>query len=155
MTNHEARVNGEIAFETIKPGTKSVPHEIESSFEGLNGHAFDASQHRDQVFGSFGSYRRNGETTIATKNRCHAMQRRRSGRWVPHHLGVIVSMEINKSRGYDATLGIDGFSCGLGDVTNRNDATIANADIGAETVSAGSIDNSATLDQKIEHENSP
>jgi hypothetical protein len=64
-------------------------------------------------------------------------------------------MEINKSRGYDATLGIDGFGRGLGDVTNRNDATIANADIGAETVSAGSIDNSATLDQKIEHENSP
>ena len=83
------------------------------------------------------------------------MQRRWRCRGIPHDLRVVMGVEINKARSNDTTLGIDGLGRGLGDVTDRHNATIAHANIGPESVTTGSINNRAALDQKIEHENSP
>jgi hypothetical protein len=41
------------------------------------------------------------------------------------------------------------------DVANRNDAPVTNANVGAESFTAGSVDNGSAFDQKIEHLSPP
>jgi hypothetical protein len=64
-------------------------------------------------------------------------------------------MEINEARGDDAPFGVDRLGGLFVDVADSNDATVTNANISAESFTAGAVDNGSTFDQKIEHLSPP
>jgi hypothetical protein len=64
-------------------------------------------------------------------------------------------MEINKAGGNDAPFGVDRLGSLFVNVTDGNDAPATNTNVGAESFTAGSVDNGSAFDQKIEHLSPP
>ena len=94
-------------------------------------HALDPGEHAHQVVAVLGAERRDREAAVAADHRRDAVQRRRAQRRVPEHLRVVVRVDVDEAGRDDLAVGVDRARRGLVDVADRDDASVADADVAA------------------------
>ena len=144
MTNEEPCVHRDVAFKATEILGEGFPAPVGAVFERCERHALDLGHHLAQIVGITWKQGRQRETTVATDDCGDAVVARWACRGIPQQLSVVVRVRIDDARGHNESRGIEHFGGRVGDVSDRNDATIADADVGNHCCGTGAIDHRAT-----------
>ena len=157
VTHHEAEVDADVAVDAVEVLGGGLPVPRHARSQRLDGHAFDAGQHAQEVLtvGRVVGQRRDGEATVAGKRGGDTVQGRRRERVVPEDLCIEVGVHVDEARRHELAGGVDGVRGGFGDLTDLHDAIVLDTDVGSSTYSSGSVDDVAALDDHVEHVRPP
>jgi hypothetical protein len=111
----------------------------------------DALEELDEALVIGGTAGREADAAIAHHRGGHAVGGGGEHVAVPARLAVVVRVHVHEPGGDDRALGVERARRGLGDLAERDDLAVANADVGALARRAGAIDESAVLDEEVEH----
>ena len=119
------------------------------------GDVFDALHQLNEPFTTVGLRGGEANSAVAHHDAGDAVPRRRREPWVPTHLCVVVSVNVDPARGEQQTVGIDGApgvarrrSAGFVDAGN---AVACDADVGHSRVGTRPIDESCVANDQIGH----
>src|SRR5690348_4938429 len=94
---------------------------------------------------------RKADTTIAEKDRGHAVPGRGRQLAVPGRLAVVVGVHIHPARRYQQTIGVDIALCGAGLAADLSYAVAVDRHVAHEAVIASAIKDGPTTDNRIVH----
>ena len=117
--------------------------------QGICTHALDLLQRGDHQLAVFGPGRCDTKTTISGDHAGHAVPRRDGEHRVPHHLGVVMGVDVDEARRDDAVLGIDGRPRASRCLANGDDGAVTNAEIARSGGRARAVDDHAPGDLDV------
>ena len=132
VAGEEAGVDGQVAVEPVEPLAEGAPVPRRARLERVERHALDPRHHAHHVVDVLGPERRDREPAVAADHRGDAVQRRRGDRRVPQRLDVVVRVQVDEAGTHDQAVGVDGARRGFVDRTDRDDAPVADADVGRD-----------------------
>src|SRR5579862_8411267 len=96
-----------------------------------------------------GPGRCHAEAAVTHHHRGHAVPRRDGQHAVPHHLRIVMRVDVDEARGDDAAAGIERLGSSPGDLAEGSDLAGADADIARLAGCSGAIDYGAADDLEI------
>jgi hypothetical protein len=123
------------------------------------GDVLDALHQLDQPLLAARPHRREADAAVAGHDGRDAVAAGRLQQAVPAHLPVVVGVDIDEAGGYHLPCRVDGFGgrtahFGVAGsaADDVDDHAVLDADVGAEAIRTGAVDDSATGDLEVEHE---
>ena len=151
MSHQESRVNGDLAVQRIEELTEGFPRPVDALLERDERHPLDLGHHSPSEVGIPTLEGCQREATIATDHARHTVPTRRCRQCVPVQLGVVVGVWVDKTGGDHVSADIDGSDGSLREVANRDNAPIADADVGAHPLGPRAVDDDAALQCDVQH----
>src|SRR5262249_35338065 len=106
-----------------------LPTPVERLAHDRSRDVLDALHQFYEFLAMLGLAGRETDSAVAHHHRCDAVPGRRDEPTVPHRLGIVVSMDIDESRGHDAALGVDLLRGPLRHLSDRDDAAVLDGDV--------------------------
>ena len=136
-----AEVEGDTAaldgVEVLGKGLELVPGH--PGHQGVEAHVLHVLEGADDDLDAVGPGGGDGEAAVAGHHRGHPVERGRAEVGVPEHLGVVVGVDVDESRGHHLTGGVQ-FGRPRQPVADGRDAAVADGDIGPPAGHSAPVD---------------
>ncbi len=155
MANQETGIDRDAAVEAVEPVAERRPSPVETGPQRVQRHPLDPREHPGEVVVLVGCRGRQREAAVAAEDRGDAVLHRRARGRVPEQLRVVVGVQVDEARRQRLPLRVNGFRGWLIDVADRDDPSVADADVAVTGGCAGAVDDLGVADQQVEHAKPP
>jgi hypothetical protein len=156
VADEKAGVHRDATLQAIEVLAEAPPVPGNARLEGLERHALDPREHPHEVRARLGDERRDREAAIPAHDGGHAVEGGRAQDRVPEDLRVVVRVDVDEPGRDDLPARVDAVACRLVHARlARDDASVANRDVGRSSRSSGAVDHRAAADHHIQHGSPP